>query len=74
MPEQEKQKYYYSLLSAASFGLILLVSVVVGLVIGIYLDKLFHTIPLFTAVFTFIGMISGIYSVFKEIRQFQKKP
>jgi len=74
MPEKEKQKYYYSLLAAASFGFVLLLSVVVGLVLGIFLDKLFHTAPFLTAVFTFIGMISGIYSIFKEIKQFQKKP
>jgi len=73
MSEKENRKNYYSLLSAASFGLILLLSVVAGLLIGIYTDKLLHTMPVFTAVFTFIGMISGIYSVFKEIKQFQKK-
>jgi len=73
MPEKEKKSNFYSFLSAASFGIILLLSVVVGLIIGIFIDKLLHTVPLFTAIFTFIGMISGIYSVFKEIKQFQEK-
>jgi len=73
MPEKEKKSKVYSFLAAASFGLILLLSVVVGLLIGIFLDKWLNTAPLFTAVFTFIGMISGIYSIFKEIKQFQKK-
>ena len=73
MAEKEKKSNVYSFLAAASFGLILLLSVVVGLLIGIFLDKWLHTVPLFTAVFTFIGLVSGIYSIFKEIKQFQKK-
>jgi ATP synthase protein I len=63
----------YNFLAAASFGFVLLLSVVVGLGIGIFLDKIFNTHPLLTIIFTIIGMVSGIYSVFKEIKQFQKK-
>jgi ATP synthase protein I len=64
---------YYDILSAASFGIMLLLSVVVGLLIGLFLDNLLHSSPWFVLIFTFIGMISGIYSVFREIRRFQKE-
>ncbi|HAM38104.1 MAG: hypothetical protein A2474_08810 [Elusimicrobia bacterium RIFOXYC2_FULL_34_12] len=63
---------FYNFLSAASFGLILLLSIVVGLGIGIFLDKLFKTNTIFTIIFTVIGMVSGLYSVVKEIRKFRK--
>jgi len=64
---------YYDYFSAASFGMILLFSVVVGLLIGLFLDNLFHSSPWCVVAFTLIGMISGMYSVFKEIRRFQKE-
>ncbi|OGS44752.1 MAG: hypothetical protein A2539_03970 [Elusimicrobia bacterium RIFOXYD2_FULL_34_15] len=67
------KEVFYNFLSAASFGLILLLSIVVGLGIGIFLDKLFKTHPIFTIIFTLIGMISGLYSIFKEIKKFQKQ-
>jgi len=66
-------KDIYNFLSAASFGFVLLMSIVVGLGIGIFLDKIFKTHPVFTIFFTLIGMVSGIYSVFKELKKFQKK-
>ncbi|MDD5686287.1 MAG: AtpZ/AtpI family protein [Elusimicrobia bacterium] len=66
-------KNIYNFISAASFGFIFVLSIVVGLGIGIFLDKIFKTHPVFTVIFTAIGMVSGIYSVFKEIRIFQKK-
>ncbi|MFH0948674.1 MAG: AtpZ/AtpI family protein [Elusimicrobiota bacterium] len=60
----------YNLFSAASFGFVFLLSIIVGLGIGIFLDKIFHTHPIFTLIFTTIGMVSGIYSVFKEIKNY----
>ncbi|PIU83813.1 MAG: hypothetical protein COS68_01990 [Elusimicrobia bacterium CG06_land_8_20_14_3_00_38_11] len=65
-------KNIYNLLSASSFGFVFLLSIVVGLGIGIFLDKIFHTHPVFTIIFTAIGMASGIYSVFKEIKNYTR--
>ncbi|MFA5779938.1 MAG: AtpZ/AtpI family protein [Elusimicrobiota bacterium] len=65
-------KNIYNLFSAASFGFVFLLSIVVGLGIGVFLDKIFKTHPVFTIIFTAIGMASGIYSVFQEIKNFQK--
>ncbi|MBN1384618.1 MAG: AtpZ/AtpI family protein [Elusimicrobia bacterium] len=66
-------KNIYNFLSASSFGFIFVLSVVIGLGIGVFLDKIFGTHPVLTVIFTAIGMSSGIYTVFKEIRKFQKK-
>ena len=61
----------YNLLSAASFGFVFLLSIIVGLGMGVFLDKIFKTHPTFTIIFTIIGMASGIYSIFKELKNFQ---
>jgi len=65
-------KNIYNLFSAASFGFVLLLSIVVGLGIGVFLDKIFKTHPVFTIIFTALGMASGIYSVFKEIKNYTR--
>lgn len=66
-------KNIYNFLSASSFGFIIVFSVVVGLGIGLFLDKIFMTHPVFTVIFTVIGMASGIYTVFKEIKNYTNK-
>lgn len=47
-------------------------SVIIGLGIGYFLDKLFKSEPIFTVFFTILGMISGIVSIFKELKHFKE--
>jgi F0F1-type ATP synthase assembly protein I len=67
-------KTSYDFLSASSFGLMLFLSVIVGMGMGYSLDKLFKTAPVLTILFTILGMISGIVSIFKELKNFKDDP
>ncbi|MBC7475627.1 MAG: AtpZ/AtpI family protein [Candidatus Sericytochromatia bacterium] len=44
----------------------MLATVVVGLFLGVNLDKVFHTSPFLTITFTFLGIGTTIFSVLKK--------
>lgn len=51
-----------------NIGLMLVVPALVGLIIGSLLDRTFGYYPVFTLVFLFLGIISGIWSLYKSIK------
>lgn len=57
------------IINASAIGLSIVFSILIGLVIGIYLDKLFETKPYLTIIFLIFGIISG----FKNMIYFVKK-
>lgn len=57
------------LLNASVIGFSIVFSILIGLIIGIYLDKLFNTKPYLTIIFLIFGIISG----FKNMIYFVKK-
>lgn len=59
--------YYFGLVS--QLGLTIVFSTLAGILIGIFLDKELRTSPFFVIIFTLIGILGGIYSVYKQIRQ-----
>ena len=50
-------------------GLELFASIVVGLVIGIVMDKYFETSPLFLIIFLMLGFASGIMNVYRSVKK-----
>ena len=50
-------------------GLELFASIVVGLVIGIVMDKYFETSPLFLIIFLVLGFASGIMNVYRSVKK-----
>ncbi len=52
-----------------AIGITLVASTVVGLLIGLYLDRVFSTKPWFTIIFLILGIIAG----FRNIYQIAKK-
>jgi ATP synthase protein I len=57
------------LLNASVIGFSIVFSILIGLAIGIWLDKLFNTKPYLTIVFLIFGVIAG----FKNMIYFIKK-
>jgi len=47
----------------------MLAIVVVGLFLGVNLDKVFQTTPLFTIALTFLGIGTSIYSAIKKAKK-----
>ena len=47
----------------------LLSSIVVGTLIGVGLDKIFLTKPIFFLIFLLLGIITGFYSLYKSVKK-----
>ncbi|MGQ9470982.1 MAG: AtpZ/AtpI family protein [Candidatus Aminicenantales bacterium] len=57
----------------SSLALTLPSSIIVGLFLGYYLDKLFRTQPWLLLTFTLFGVASGLLSLFRGLRKYQKE-
>ena len=47
----------------------LISSIIVGVLIGLGLDKIFLTKPIFFIIFLVLGIITGFYSLFKTMKK-----
>lgn len=53
----------------ASIGIHLVISSVVGLFAGLYIDKWLHTKPVFMFLFFLIGLGAGFRQIYREIKK-----
>jgi len=60
------------LLSASSLGVTLVISTAIGLAIGIWLDRWWHSAPWATMIFLLIGIIAGFWQMIKEMKKISK--
>ena len=51
-----------------TLGLTVFSASVIGLVIGYFTDRSFGSFPLATFIFLVLGILSGVWSLYKEIR------
>ena len=59
----------------SSLGLNLIISVLIGIFIGIELDKYLNFKYIFLAIFAMLGFIAGIYEIYKAVkRELNEKP
>jgi ATP synthase protein I len=61
-----------NLLWVSTLGINLVASTVVGIVIGVFLDKWIGTRPVLTIVFFFIGTFAGFRQIYREIRKLER--
>ena len=57
--------YYLGLVTQV--GLTIIFSILIGLLVGIFLDRLFKTKGVFLVVFLIIGIAGGFYQAYKQI-------
>jgi F0F1-type ATP synthase assembly protein I len=65
MPEPEKPQEYRSMLEASSLGWMFPIAIALGFGAGYGLDKLFHSWPWLTIIFTVFGMIAAFINLFR---------
>jgi F0F1-type ATP synthase assembly protein I len=53
----------------SSLGLNLIISVLIGIFIGIEIDKYLNFKYLFLAIFAVLGFIAGIYEIYKAVKR-----
>jgi ATP synthase protein I len=68
--KKNKNNVFAAFALAATMGLNLAICIIVGLAAGIYLDGLLETQPWLTVAGIILGVISGLWSVYKKIINF----
>ncbi|NOQ40912.1 MAG: magnesium transporter [Desulfuromusa sp.] len=61
---EDKRQLYKSLGFLSSVGISLVAAILIGLAMGVYLDRWLDTSPLFTLIMLLIGVISGFRNVY----------
>ncbi|MDC3091819.1 AtpZ/AtpI family protein [Rickettsiales bacterium] len=51
----------------------LVVSIIVGILIGLGIDKLFNTKPIFFLIFFILGIAAGFFNIYRLILNLEKK-
>jgi F0F1-type ATP synthase assembly protein I len=71
--DNDKKKFYKSLGVLSSIGISVVLAIIIGVLIGRWLDGLFGTSPLFFFIFLFIGIVAGFRNIFvivsREVRK-----
>ena len=70
MPE-DKGEMFRKIAWASTIGTTLAASTVVGLVLGIYLDKRFDTRPYLTLAFLLLGIAAGFVNIYRGMKKFK---
>jgi ATP synthase protein I len=68
-PDDDDDKSWGNLLFVSSIGIMLVMSMAVGLVIGHYLDKWFSSAPVCTLIFFCVGTAGGIRQIVRDLRR-----
>lgn len=69
--EEKDRKFIRMIAVLSTVGLTLVFATVIGLFIGIWLDKYFGTRPWLTAVFLILGFIAGFRNLFVYVKKSQ---
>ncbi len=62
--DEEKRQLFKSLGFLSSIGISLVISILIGLAMGFYLDQWLDTRPMFTLIMLLIGIIAGFRNVY----------
>jgi ATP synthase protein I len=68
--DKEKRKIYLTVADLSTMGFAMVLSIVLGLIAGVYLDNRFGTDPIFTFVFLFGGIMAGFRMMYKTYMRF----
>lgn len=70
MPKKEKDTSFLRALGLlTTVGTVMIANLVVGLFLGHFLDKQFHTSPWMTLIFIILGSVSGARATFRLINK-----
>lgn len=64
----DDRRYIRDLSTASTVGIVIVVSVLIGLLLGRWLDRLFGTYPWLTLICTFIGVAAGFIEMYRMVK------
>ena len=71
--DKEKKKMYLTVADLSTMGFAMVLSIILGLVAGVYLDRYFGTDPILTFLFLFGGIMAGFRMMYKTYMRFFKE-
>ncbi|HEX7542740.1 MAG TPA: AtpZ/AtpI family protein [Patescibacteria group bacterium] len=66
--KSKEKKDFFSEYININIGYSLIIPILVGVIVGLVLDNKFHSKPIFTVLFIFLGTVSSFYNLFKLIK------
>jgi len=66
--EKDKNKENILLARYANAGFYIITPLLLGVFIGIYLDRLFNTKPIFVLTLIILGTVASFYNIFKLVK------
>jgi F0F1-type ATP synthase assembly protein I len=73
MKDIKKNNIWYAVGTGTQLGFLIAMPIVICLIIGVAIDKKFHTTPLYILIFLTLGIILTIADVYKLILPFLEK-
>lgn len=70
MEDKNNGGLFKNLAMLSSMGITMVAATFIGLLIGIYLDRLFSTKPVLTIIFLIFGIIAGFKNIFDMIKKY----
>lgn len=70
---EDKREVIKSLLSYSSLGLEMGLCVAIGIGMGYFLDKFFHTSPYLTIIFMIFGVIAAMKTIYQLMKKIEKE-
>ncbi|GAB6182483.1 AtpZ/AtpI family protein [Thermodesulfovibrio hydrogeniphilus] len=71
--DKTKKSIFKIMLEASALGINFVLCVVVGVILGYFLDKLINTFPIFSIIFLMAGFAAGIKEIFRFIRKVNRE-
>jgi ATP synthase protein I len=70
---EDKREVVRSLLSYSSLGLEMGLCVAIGIGMGYFLDRFFHTSPYLTIIFMIFGVLAAMKTIFQLMKKLDKE-
>ena len=67
---KQKDNTLKEVLSLSSIGMSMVISIIIGLAIGYYIDKYLGTKPWFMLLFLIFGIIAGFKNLYKAVKKY----
>jgi F0F1-type ATP synthase assembly protein I len=68
--DKERRKMYLTVADLSTMGFAMVLSIVIGLIVGIFLDRRLGTEPILTFTFLFGGILAGFRMMYKTYMRF----
>ena len=70
--QEETRKYIKLLAMVSTMGISMVLALVIGIIVGYYLDKWFQTSPVFFLIFMVLGIVAGFRNIYVIMKRTEK--